>query len=131
MTKFDSLSVMFLEDEFLIALDGEGMLNSLGVKHVQVVNTLQAAAELAEKGDVDVALLDLNVNGEMSWRIADILHRRGIPVVFASGYELRDTELGVFLKKPYTPESLKEALEAALAKAIIGPPPSNQIGRLL
>src|SRR6185436_17874671 len=134
MKKFDRLSVMFLEDEFLIALDGEGMLNSLGVKHVQVVNTLQAAAELAEKGDVDVAVLELNINGEMSWRIADMLHRRGIPIVFASGYELRDridTELGVFLKKPYTPESLKEALEAALAKPIIGPPPSNQIGRPL
>ena len=134
MKKFDRLSVMFLEDEFLIALDGEGMLNSLGVKHVQVINTLPAAAELAEKGDVDVAVLDLNINGEMSWRIADMLHRRGIPIVFASGYELRDridTELGVFLKKPYTPESLKEALEAALAKPIIGSPPSNQIERPL
>ena len=131
MTRFDSLSVMFLEDEFLIALDGEGMLNSLGVKHVHVVSTLPAAAELAEKSDVDVAILDLNINGEMSWGIADTLHRRGIPIVFASGYELRDSELGVFLKKPYTPESLKEALEAALANPIIGSPPSNQIGRSL
>src|SRR6185503_12752266 len=124
MTRFDSLSVMFLEDEFLIALDGEGMLNSLGVKHVQIVSTLPAAAELAEKGDVDVAILDLNINGEMSWGIAATLHRRGIPIVFASGYELRDridSEFGVFLKKPYTPETLKEALEAALAKPIIGP----------
>ena len=134
MIQLDSLSVMLLEDEYLIALDGEGMLESLGVKQVQVVNSLAAAAELAEKGDVDVAILDLNINGEMSWGVAELLHRRGIPIVFASGYELRarvDAELGVFLKKPYTRESVKEALEAALTKPIVNPPSSSEMGRSL
>ena len=134
MAQFDKLSVMLLEDEYLIALDAEGMLNSLGVKHVQIVNSLAASAELAETRDVDVAILDLNINGEMSWGIAEMLHRRGIPIVFASGYELRDridSELGVFLKKPYTCESLKDALEAALTKPIIKPPRSGEVGRSL
>src|SRR5262245_44219860 len=125
MTQFDSLSVMLLEDEFLIALDAESMLTSFGVKHVYIVSTLAAAAELAEKGDVDVAILDVNIKGEMSWRIAEKLHQRGIPIVFASGYELRggiDSGIGVLLKKPYTSESLKEALEAVLTTPIISPP---------
>ena len=131
MTQLDNLSVMLLEDEYLIALDGEEILKSLGVKHVQIASTLAAAAELAGQGGMDVAILDLNINGEMSWDIADSLHRRGVPIVFASGYELRDrmdSELGVFLKKPYTRETVKQALEAALIKPVIGPPSSNQIG---
>jgi len=134
MAEFDNLSVMLLEDEFLIALDGEGMLHSLGIKQIHTVSTLEAAADLAEKSDIDVAILDLNINGEMSWGIADALHRRGIPIVFASGYELRnkiDSEFGVFLKKPYTAEGLKEALLAALSSPIMGPPPQSHMNRPL
>ena len=136
MRQFSTLSVMLLEDEYLIALDAEEILTSLGVKHIQIVNTLAAAAEVAESGDVDIAILDLNINGEMSLGVAQAFRQRGTPIVFASGYELRDRidpELesgGVYLKKPYTSESLKEALEAALTKP---PPPQEptEIGTLL
>ena len=127
MKQFDNLSIMLLEDEYLIALDGEGILKSLGVKRVQIVSTLAAATELAEKGDVDAAILDININGEMSWGIAELLNRRGVPIVFASGYELRDRP-GVFVKKPYTRESVKEALKAAMTKPTFDPSPPDEFG---
>jgi CheY-like chemotaxis protein len=122
MNQFSELSVVFLEDEYLIALDAEQNLEALGVKCVRVVNTLAGAAAIAEAGDVDVAILDLNINGEMSFEVAEMFRKKGIPIVFASGYELRDRfdpdleSTAVHLRKPYTAESLKTALEAALPR---------------
>jgi len=131
MRQFSALSVMLLEDEYLIALDAEEILTSLGVKHIQIVNSLAAAAEIAESGDVDVAILDLNINGEMSFPVAEMFRKRGTPIVFATGYELRDRvepDLGVSLKKPYTSESLRAALEVALTRSGTQPTPENAIG---
>ena len=126
MSAFDALSILLLEDEYLIALDAEHLLSELGVKQIRIVNTLPAAAEAAKNGGVDLAILDLNINGAMSLDVAQLFRERGTPIVFASGYELRDRisaelEQGdVYLRKPYTSESLKAALEAALKERPIG-----------
>ncbi len=131
MKRLNNLSVMLLEDEFLIALDAESILESLGVRQVQVVNTLAKAAAVAERGGVDIAILDLNINGEMSFGIAEMFRQRGTPIVFASGYELRGRidpdmeDAAIHLRKPYTCETLKEALEEALSKDAAEPPPAN------
>ena len=123
MQPLSGLSIVLLEDEYLIALDAEDILQSLGVKHVQVVNTLAAAADIAEGGSADLAILDLNINGEMSLGIAQMFRKQEIPIVFASGYELRDRlsavleNGGVYLRKPYTLESLRSAIETALEQA--------------
>jgi CheY-like chemotaxis protein len=120
MEPFRSLSILLLEDEYLIALDAADILTSLGVKQVQTVNTLKGAAEAAANGGVDLAILDLNINGEMSLGVADLFRQKAVPIVFASGYELRErisSELesgDVYLRKPYTSDSLKDAMQAAL-----------------
>jgi CheY-like chemotaxis protein len=134
MNPFSELSVVLLEDEYLIALDAEKNLEALGVKSVRVVNTLAGAADIAEAGDVDVAILDLNINGEMSFAVAEIFRKKGIPIVFASGYELRDRfdadleGAAVHLRKPYTAEGLKDALEAALSKPVVPSASATEIG---
>ena len=120
MRPFDGLTILLLEDEYLIALDAEDILTALGVKQIRIVNTLAGATEAAETGGVDLAILDLNINGEMSLGVAQLFRSQGTPIVFASGYELRDRirseiEQGdVYLRKPYTSESLKEAVHTAL-----------------
>jgi CheY-like chemotaxis protein len=124
MRPFNGLSVLLLEDEYLIALDAEDILTSLGVKEIKIVNTLVGAADAAQNGDVDLAILDLNINGELSLDVAQLFRQRGTPIVFASGYELRDRisaelEQGdVYLRKPYTSESLKEAVHTALGNGL-------------
>jgi CheY-like chemotaxis protein len=123
MEPFSSLSILLLEDEYLIALDAADILKSLGVKQIQTVNTLPAAADIAATGGVDLAILDLNINGELSLGVAELLRKNGVPIVFASGYELRErisAELengDVYLRKPYTSDSLKEAMHTALGQA--------------
>lgn len=127
MEPFSSLSILLLEDEYLIALDAEDILASLDAKHVQIVNTLSAAADIAAHAEVDVAVLDVNINGQMSFGVAELFRNNGTRIIFASGYELRERisaeleEGDVYLTKPYTSETLKEALLTAIEfKARLG-----------
>src|SRR5436305_14160740 len=92
MNPFDGISILLLEDEYLIALDAEQILTDLGTGRVEIVNTLEGATAAAENGGFDIAVLDLNINGKMSYGVAEILQRQRIPVVFATGYEMRSRQ---------------------------------------
>lgn len=121
-------SVLVLEDEFLIALDAEQILRDLGVRQVAIAATLSEAEDRTRAGDFDVALLDVNVNGEMSFGLAQTLRARGVPVVFTTGYELKDrvdtsVDPEFCVSKPYTSERLRQALCAALAARRRSSPP--------
>jgi CheY-like chemotaxis protein len=125
MSDLAGVSVLLLEDEYLIALDAEQSLKDFGVERVEIASTLQEAEKLAAAGRYDVALLDVNINGEMSFALADSLRQRGIPVVFATGYELKareapPTEIGVTISKPYTRDKLRDALAGAVRSGRTG-----------
>lgn len=120
MRTLDGARVLLLEDEFLIALDAEQILQDLGAREVETAATLHEAEERARDGRFDIALLDVNVNGEMSFELAESLRARGVPVVFATGYELKGRSVPAldadfYVTKPYTSERLRQALCAALA----------------
>jgi CheY-like chemotaxis protein len=119
MDRLTGLSVLLVEDEYLIALDAEQILKDLGIESVEVIATLDAAERRAKDGMFDLAVLDVNLNGQFSFPVADTIAKRGIPVVFASGYELRNRSPSnmvdaICVTKPYTSERLKAALLAAL-----------------
>ena len=97
-----------------------GILQELGAQQVETAATLSEAEQRARDGDFDIALLDVNINGQMSFQLAETLRARGVPVVFATGYELKDRaipnlETAFCVSKPYTSERLRQALCAALA----------------
>jgi len=120
MGSLDGACVLLLEDEFLIALDAEQILKELGVQQVETVATLSEAEERAREGRFDLALLDVNINGEMSFGLAESLRKRGVPVVFATGYELKDRaipdlDIAHCVSKPYTSERLRQVLCAVIA----------------
>jgi DNA-binding response OmpR family regulator len=110
--------IVILEDEYLIALDAEGILVDMGAE-VHIATNLPEAEKLAQMDKVDLALLDVNINGEFSFPVAQKFHERKIPIVFASGYELKarafpGADLGACIAKPYTPERLRKAVVGAL-----------------
>jgi CheY-like chemotaxis protein len=116
----DGARVLLLEDEFLIALDAEQILKELGADHVETAATLSEAEQRVRDGEFDIALLDVNINGQMSFGLAESLRARGVPIVFATGYELKDRaipnlDVSLCVSKPYTSERLRQALCAALA----------------
>ena len=126
MASLDGLSVLLVEDEYLIALDAEQILKDLGAQSIEFASNLNRAKKHAEDGSYDLAILDLNLNGELSYPVAAILRGRGVPVVFASGYELKgrhndDEQEDISVSKPYTAEGLRKALVAALNAAAAPP----------
>lgn len=44
------------------------------------------AVELARSTDFDVAILDVNLNGKMITPVVELIHTRGLPIIFATGY---------------------------------------------
>jgi CheY-like chemotaxis protein len=80
------LGVLVVEDESMICLLLEDMLQDLGCKVVGTACSFKRALELAEREEgIDVAILDVNLGGQLVFPVADVLTRRGIPLLFATG----------------------------------------------
>ena len=78
--------VLVVEDEYLIRMLLEDMLADLGYAVSEAVGTIAEARKFAADGAFDVAILDVNVDGEEVYPVADILAQRGLPFVFVTGY---------------------------------------------
>ena len=77
--------ILVVEDEALIAIYLEGLIPELGCGCVGPVVKLSEAIEQARTAIVDAAILNLIVDGQPAYAVAEILARRGIPFGFASG----------------------------------------------
>ena len=109
--------VLVVEDESIVAGMLDDMLTDRGVSVVGPAGTVATALALADSEAIDVALLDVNLNGERSLPVAQALQRRGIPYVLATGYiasECNDYPASLVLQKPYLPAQLMSALSSAV-----------------
>jgi DNA-binding response OmpR family regulator len=80
------MRILLVEDEVMIAIYMEDLLADIGHDIAGHATRLTEAVELAERCECDFAILDVNLAGSMSFPVADILKRRGIPFAFATGY---------------------------------------------
>ena len=114
MTGLAGKRILIVEDEPILAMALEDMLADLGCEVVGPVSRLQPALLLAGEAAVDAAILDINLHGEHSHPVADLLRARAIPILFATGYGSTCTE-GYedvpVLPKPYRPDRLLALLE--------------------
>ena len=79
--------VLLVEDEFLIASDLVRLLRQQGAEVLGPASSVRAALDLLQgAAEPDGAVLDVNLRGEMAFPVADALHARGVPFVFATGY---------------------------------------------
>jgi CheY-like chemotaxis protein len=113
------LRVLIVEDEMLVAMNIEDMLLDLGHEVAGIASRLGPALALARDGAFDVAMLDVNLAGDRSFPVADLLIERGIPFLFATGYGLDGIEEKYrdrpVLQKPFRARDLGTLLEAAAA----------------
>jgi CheY-like chemotaxis protein len=114
--------VLVVEDESLIAMFVQTMLTDLGCEVLGPVYDLSAALDfVATPTHIDVAVLDLNLDGEPAYPVVDALRARGVPVIFCTGYGdtgLRASDQGCpVLRKPYRAAELPRVLAEALAMA--------------
>src|SRR3954462_1723123 len=86
--KARNLTVLVVEDEFLIADEISFAFARLGIKTVGPAKTVRRARDLIEgDGHLDGAVLDINLRGELVFPLVDLLRERGVPVIFATGYD--------------------------------------------
>jgi CheY-like chemotaxis protein len=111
--------VLVVEDEYLIRMLLEDMLADLGYGVAAAVGTVAEASALATSGDFNVAILDVNLDGQEIFPVADILAGRSLPFVFVTGYgerslpdRYRDRPA---LQKPFQVEQLSTTLATMLA----------------
>jgi len=78
--------VMVVEDEALVALVLADQLAELGLSVVGPCSSVAEAKAVADGGDFEAAILDVNLGGELVYPVADLLSSRGIPFVFVTGY---------------------------------------------
>jgi CheY-like chemotaxis protein len=113
------LRVLLVEDEIVIALLLEQMLAALGHSVAGPAARLSKAMALASQETIDVAILDVNLDGEEVYPVADILAARGIPFVFVTGYGKQglrpEYRRRPTLSKPFLARSLSSALTEACA----------------
>src|SRR5215212_5261546 len=80
--------VLLVEDEYMIAQDMAYELQLLGADVIGPVQSLDRALRLVEgEPDIDAGFLDINLNGELAYPIADALLARGAQVGFTTGYD--------------------------------------------
>jgi CheY-like chemotaxis protein len=118
MSELNGARVLIVEDDAIIAMMVEDMLVEFGCEIVGTAARLEAAVEKARSLSIDLAMLDVNLDGRDTFPVAEILVERGVPFVFATGYGAQVTE-GRFqhaptLQKPYETQTLRRMLVRAL-----------------
>lgn len=80
--------VLVVEDEYFIADDLRHQLEACGAEVLgPVPRVVDALALIAATPEIDAAVLDINLQDEMVYPVADALRARGVTFLFATGYE--------------------------------------------
>jgi CheY-like chemotaxis protein len=102
---------LIVEDNIIIAMAAEDILSEIGFTNCTIVASNREARRAIEERDIGFAMLDINLGEETSELTARLLHERGIPYVFATGYGESPLDSGLFgsvptLTKPYSERDL-------------------------
>jgi CheY-like chemotaxis protein len=119
---FDGLGVLVVEDEPLIGFVLQDLIEEVGGHVVAHATTLSEAEQLADIEGFDLAILDINLNGEMSYPAARRLAAQKRPFFFVTGYAHlkvpEDLSEVPVLDKPYTRAAILRTAERVLDRPI-------------
>ena len=113
--------ILIVEDEPLIAMMLEDFLETLGHVVHRCCDSLEEAIETIGGGGFDLAIVDVNLQGQAVWPAAVLLRDQSIPFMLATGGHVDDPpaefKATPMLGKPYTIGSVEKALAALTADA--------------
>ena len=106
--------VLIVEDEHLVALALTDDLEDAGAVVVGPAATVEAALGLIKEHPIDVAVLDIQLQSQFVFPVAEVLTGRGVPFLFTSGFDAAflPPEYADFLKceKPASPVTVTRML---------------------
>ncbi|RDJ03048.1 Crp/Fnr family transcriptional regulator [Rhizobium grahamii] len=107
--------ILVVEDDYYVATDLAAKLSAHGVDVAGPTAGVRGAlTQIRSNPCIEGAILDLNLGGEMAFPVADELERRGVPFIFATGYEpdvvpARHADK-ILLRKPLDDDTIAVAL---------------------
>ena len=118
------LRVLVVEDDYLVSLLLEDMLTDLGHRIIGPASEPANALDLAQREEMDVAVLDVNLRGAETYPIAAALAARAIPFIFATGYGRHSLRApygdAPLLKKPFQQSDLEKVLGETIRATNLG-----------
>lgn len=113
--------VLIVEDEGMVAMLLEDMLTDFGHDVVAIAGQMDRAAQLIAEIEADLVILDVNLNGEQTYSLAETLASQGVPFIFATGYGsaglIEQWKSAPVLQKPYQAQDLERAIRRVFANA--------------
>ena len=113
------LNVLVVEDNGLLCCVLEETLRDAGCEIVGPFARLPDALAAASTEHIDVALLDINLRGQLVSPVAEQLRERGVPFVLTSAYQPHDLprtlQSAAQLRKPYTDSELLDQLASVVS----------------
>jgi len=112
--------ILVVGDDAMVGMLLEDMVLDCGDDVIGPVARFEDAPALARAAEFDVAVLDLNLNGTLSYPIAEVIRCRGIPIILVTGYGLEGLRDGFqgcpTLQKPSSQSDFAQAVAAVWAQ---------------
>src|SRR5438128_133570 len=109
-TTLSALTVLVVEDEYLVAMETTNLLRDHGATVIGPVPDAARARALVSERRPDCVLLDINLKGERAFDLAQHLLDHGLPVIFTTGYDAtvlpESLQRSPHLQKPLDPRAL-------------------------
>jgi DNA-binding response OmpR family regulator len=107
--------VLVVEDDYFIAEEICTALRRTGAAVVGPAPDVEQGRVLMSQQRLDCAVLDVNLHGEHVFQLAGELRARGVPSIFATGYESNFLPLAfrdaIYLQKPIDLHALIRAVK--------------------
>ena len=111
--------VLIVEDDVLLGMAIGICVQDAGYEIAGLARSVEAALETLSRQTVDAALLDVNLQGELVFPVANALAERGVPFVFVTAHprgDLPETHRHrPIVPKPYYDAAISAALASVLA----------------
>ncbi len=109
--------VLIVEDQPFVAFAATDMIEELGAIVTEVAGSVEEGLAACARGDFDVALLDIDLDGRSSAPVAAALAAGGKPFLLTTGFDgrrIQGFENVPLLVKPYIQSQLGRGLAALL-----------------
>jgi len=112
--------VLVVVDDAITALDLQRLLREAGYRVIGPATTVAEIQRMIQRGDIDCAILDLDIDRRAPLPIADLLAFADVPFVYLSTGVLGPVPSRhrhrPLVEKPFTRETLLAAVEKAMAR---------------
>jgi two-component sensor histidine kinase len=110
--------LLLVEDELVVGLFMQDLLKAIGYRPTDPIARLSDAINAATQERFEGAILDMNLNGEIVYPLAELLTQQRVPFLFVTGYapgsmDPRFNQVPI-LQKPVVQDELAGALNRVL-----------------